>query len=307
MSPWLTAIVSILGLVIALVLLISLRFAYRLTHNPLKCRRQKYTENPELREANVLRGQGLENIAEEIELTAADGTDLRAWYLPAAGDAALLLVHGFKSHRPEMLAIARMFHAHGYSCLIPELRAHGEHPAWLISFGLSEWQDLDAAYAWLTNVKQNTRIGALGNSMGASLVVLYAARNTGIRAVAAHCPYASIRHTLGVSVKKFTGLPYYPFAPIILFFSEWFLGRSLDTVSPHSVIHRISPRPVYIMAAGRDKTVHPEGGRMLYEAAGEPRFFWFEPELAHVAFHQDKPDEFQQRMLPFFDQHVKNA
>ena len=56
------------------------------------------------------------------------------------------------------------------------------------------------------------------------------------------------------------------------------------------------------MQGGRDHLVNPESGRLLYEAAGEPKELWFEPELKHTNFPAERPEEFAQRIVQFFDQ-----
>jgi fermentation-respiration switch protein FrsA (DUF1100 family) len=69
-------------------------------------------------------------------------------------------------------------------------------------------------------------------------------------------------------------------------------------------IGTISPRPVFILMGGQDESVSVASGELLYEAAGEPKEFWFEPDLAHVAFDTELPDEFEARVVGFFETYL---
>lgn len=42
-------------------------------------------------------------------------------------------------------------------------------------------------------------------------------------------------------------------------------------------------------------------GERYYAAAGEPKELWFEPELGHSAFWQAYPEEYERRVVGFFD------
>ena len=59
------------------------------------------------------------------------------------------------------------------------------------------------------------------------------------------------------------------------------------------------------MQGGADKIISPESGKWLYEAAKEPKEFWFEPELGHVELPK-KTEEFEKRVLGFFDRYLLN-
>lgn len=159
---------------------------------------------------------------EDVTVTTADGLRLVAWYIPARNGALIIAQHGYKSNRAEMLNEAEMLYRHGYGVLISSVRAHDASDGEQISFGYREMQDLEAWYQYVltrAEVKPD-RIGILGNSMGGSLVIQYAAENPNIEAVAANSAFSSLNDTVATSVTHFTGLPPFPFAPLILFWGE---------------------------------------------------------------------------------------
>jgi fermentation-respiration switch protein FrsA (DUF1100 family) len=241
-----------------------------------------------------------------VELTTADGLRLAAWYIPSKNGAAIIVQHGYKSDREEMLDEAAMLSRHGYGAILIDLRAHGLSGGDLITFGRLEVRDVDAAYRYLLTRPEvdPERIGALGNSMGAVTLLLYAAQNPDIKTVVSDSAFASLQDEVAAGVERMTGLPAFPFAPLIQFFAEQQAGFSAREVAAVEHIGEISPRPVFILQGGADQTVSPDSGQRLYDAAGEPRELWFDPQLDHVQFSTERAGEYERRVVAFFDKYL---
>lgn len=243
---------------------------------------------------------------EEASATSADGIRLAGWYIPGKNRAVVIAQHGYKNNRGEMLDEAVMFHRHGYGVLVSSVRAHDRSGGERISFGHEEMADLQAWYDYLlrrTDV-DSLRIGALGHSMGGFLVIQYAALNPGIRAVVAVSAFSSLHDTVSRSVQFFTGLPSFPFAPLILFWAEREAGFPSAEIDGTRWIGRISPRPVFLMQGGADDVISPGSGRLLYDAAGEPRELWFEPDIGHVRFFAKMPAAYEKRVVGFLNRYL---
>lgn len=243
---------------------------------------------------------------ESLTLTSADGAEIAAWYMPSQNGAAIIMQHGYKANREEMLDEAAMMIRHGYGVIAVDLRAHGESDGQAISFGMYELQDVDAAYRYLLARPDvdPERIGMLGNSMGASIAILYAAQNPQIKAVVSVSAFASLQDEIATGVRHFTGLPPFPFAPMIQYFAEQETGLRASQIAAIDHIGEISPRPVFILQGGADTAIPVDSGQRLYDAAGEPRELWYAPQTGHVAFARDFPAEYEQRVAAFFDQYL---
>jgi fermentation-respiration switch protein FrsA (DUF1100 family) len=148
------------------------------------------------------------------------------------------------------------------------------------------------------------RIGIFGASMGGSLAIQFAAQNAHIKAVVADSAFSSLRDTVNTSLRFFTGLPPFPFAPMIVFWAEREGGFRASEIDATRWIARISPRPIFLMQGGADVVISPSSGQRLFDAAGEPKELWFEPDLGHTEFLAKRPQEFERRLVGFYDKYL---
>lgn len=245
-------------------------------------------------------------IYEDVEVFSADGTKLVGWFVPSQNGAVILMQHGYKSDREELLNEAGMMYRHGYGILLTTVRAHDHSEGELITFGMYEVDDMEAWYQYLLTRQDidPERIGILGNSYGGMLAIQYAARNPNIKAVVADSAFSSLNDTVETSVTYFTDLPAFPFAPLIVFWAERETGFKTEDIDATQWIKQISPRPVFLMQGGADVVISAESGQRLYDAAGEPKELWFDPALGHVGFDKDRAAEFEERVSEFFDKYL---
>jgi hypothetical protein len=122
--------------------------------------------------------------------------------------------------------------------------------------------------------------------------------------VVANSAFSSMQNTVSTSVYHFTGLPEFPFVPLIIFWVERESGIKMESIDATKWIAQISPRPVFLMQGGADTVISANSGQLLYDAAGEPKELWFEPSLGHVEFDTKMADEFEKRITAFYDQYL---
>ena len=254
-------------------------------------------------------------VYEDVSVTTRDGQRLHGWFIPAAGSgpqssadvATVMIAHGYKDDRSSVLGVAAILHRHGFRVLVTSFRGHDTNDGETISFGLRERADLAAFYEYLAGRADvdRSRIGLFGVSMGGTIAIGHTAENPGIRALVSDCAFSSVSDTVATSIKFFTGLPAFPFAPAIVFWTERTIGARMADIDAKEWIRRIAPRPVLLMQGGADRVVSADSGAKLFEAAGEPKELWFEPDVGHAEFLKSKPNDSEARLTTFFDRHLR--
>jgi len=270
--------------------------AYKLIHAPLDDTRELPDETPA--DYNLP--------FQDVTITTTDGLKLVAWFVPSENGAVIIMQHGYKSTRRELLNEAEMMHRHGYGALITSIRAHDYSEGELISFGMYEVNDMEAWYQYLLTRDDidPEKIGILGNSYGGMLSIQFAAQNKNIKAVVANSAFSSLNDTVSTSVTYFTDLPAFPFAPLIVFWAERETGFKTEDIDTTQWIAKISPRPVFLTQGGADVVISAGSGQRLYDAAQEPKELWFDPELGHVEFDKERAEEYEKRVAEFFDTYL---
>lgn len=243
---------------------------------------------------------------QDVTVTNPDGQKLVGWSIPSQNGAVIIMQHGYKSTRSELLNEAEMMYRHGYGVLLTSIRAHDYSEGELITFGMHEIDDMESWYQYLLLRSDigPSKIGIIGNSYGGMLAIQFAAQNENIKAVVANCAFSSLNDTVSTSVTHFTGLPNFPFVPLITFWAENETGFKKEDIDATKWIADISPRPVFLMQGGADTVISADSGQLLYDAAGEPKELWFDPALGHVEFDSKRAEEYEVRVVAFFDQYL---
>jgi pimeloyl-ACP methyl ester carboxylesterase len=194
--------------------------------------------------------------------------------LPPPGQVigTLVLVHGRKGRKEDYLLIGERLCAAGFRCLLPDMPAHGEHPAEFITFGLKE-AGLPASL--LADATQRFQLppqpaGLLGMSMGGAVSMHAAALpNRPWKALVIISSFDRLetaiqknvsdrvgtllgslwRHAAGRSYEWKTGLP---------------LNRILSDL-PAAIL----TLPTLITHGTADRVIPLESGRRLYDALPE--------------------------------------
>ena len=245
----------------------------------------------------------------DVHVTTSDGLRLAGWWTPSKNGAAVIVQHGYKTNRStQLLEIAATLARGGYGVLLSSLRAHDLNDGRVISFGLEEMKDLSAWLAFIQTLEgvDPSRIGIFGNSLGGSLAIQLAAQTQSIKAIVTHSAVASVRSTVATSIAYFTGLPPFPFTPMILFWVEQDWAMEPHLLDFTMWIAALDSQPILLMQGGADVVVAPESGQLLYDAAREPKELWFEPDLGHVDFQRERSQEFSDRVVGFFNRHLLN-
>ena len=147
-------------------------------------------------------------------------------------------------------------------------------------------------------------IFALGESMGAGIVLQSAAADPRIEAVVAEASFANLRE----AAYDYAGLRNYPwlgktlFAPgtwTLLYRDEKLAGFPAAEVSP---VKAVASRafPVLLICDEKDVALPCRHSEMIFAAARGPKQLWVVPGAFHTAAYGLAPEEFRRRVLAFF-------
>jgi pimeloyl-ACP methyl ester carboxylesterase len=247
---------------------------------------------------------------EEVRFPSADGLEIVAWYVPPdpAGDGtSIIYVHGLGGNRSGLLSQAALLASHGHGALLLDLRNHGDSAGDVTTLGFVEVEDVRGAVSYLQTrpeVNQD-RIVLIGHSMGGATVLRAAARIPEVAAVIAESAFASVEDNVSQGVRLLTGLPPFPFAPLIVFFGQQEAKVSIDAVRPIDDVAGIAPRPVMFIHGEQDGVILVENSQRMYQAAAEPKELYLISNAGHYPLYEVEPAEFERRVVAFLDTHLR--
>jgi dipeptidyl aminopeptidase/acylaminoacyl peptidase len=243
---------------------------------------------------------------QDVSFSSTDGINLRGWYVPPDNGAVVILVHGLGGNRGQLLDDAGILVERGYGVMLFDLRNSGESGGEITTLGLLEANDVQGAVDFVLAQPgvDTDRIGLLGHSMGGATVILAAAQDQRVRAVVAQSAYTGIEDNVEDTLRQLTGLPPFPFAPLVIFFGEREAGFDITEVQPIDEIAAISPRAVMIVHGEEDELIPVANAYELYEAAGVPRGIYVIPGGRHYGLPQSEPEEYIERVVGFLDKYL---
>ena len=266
---------------------------------------------------------------EDFDVRATDGTLLRGWKLrPKNPNGSwVLLFHGVADNRIGVVSQSEFLLRAGYSIVMMDARSHGASGGPIATYGWLERTDtraiIDALLAFeidryvsvqmsdplhLPGFKPSApasfHIFALGESMGAGIVLQSAAADPRIEAVVAEASFANMRE----ASYDYAGLRKYPWlgktllAPFgwtLLYRGEKLAGFPVAEVSP---VKAAASRafPVLLICDEKDEALPCRHSEMIYAAARGPKQLWIVPGAFHTAAYGFFPEEFRRRVLSFF-------
>jgi len=221
---------------------------------------------------------------------------------------ALVFLHGRGGNKGDNLDIAPLITGAGYAGISIDCQYHGErNPRGKNIYSEYAYSDRDAMLQTVIDGRRAVdflksreevdpeRIGLLGGSMGGILGTLLAAVERRIRAsvllVAGgnwEILASKSQHPDGKNLRKKSVDPKR-------------LARVMAPVDPINLVDLISPRPVLFQLGLKDDVVPAETGRLLVEAAGEPKEVdWYD------SGHGLPMERVVPRVLSWLEENLKN-
>ena len=242
--------------------------------------------------------------AEPVVISRPGASSISGWFVAGESkQAGILLLHGIRSDRREMIERARFLRDAGYSVLLIDLQAHGETPGKHITFGYLEARDAHDALKYLRARIPGRAIGVIGVSLGGAAAVL-GDGPVEADAVVLEAVYSSFERAVENRIAIRLGEVGRLLAPLLFWQVGPRLNVPLESLSPASAISRLMA-PVMIIASTADQHTLSYESLELYSQASEPKTLWMVEGARHQDLHQYASQDYERRVLEFFSEHLQ--
>ncbi len=241
---------------------------------------------------------------ENASFTTRDGETISSWLVPADSSApAIVLLHGYRGTRWQMIHRAKLFRSLGFAVLLYDARACGESTGDATTFGYRERADLIAAFEFMRK-RGHERIACLGISQGGA-TILYAGEELGdVRCVVCESVYDDMRNAVDRRARRYTRMPGWLTCSLLVPFAESRLELSIDDFRPVDQISKLRC-PLLLLSGDQDNRVLPIDAERLFQTAREPKELW----MIAGAGHEDmfRFPGYEERVTKFVQRHIGQA
>jgi pimeloyl-ACP methyl ester carboxylesterase len=248
--------------------------------------------------------------AQEVSFRAADGYALAGVLADPVDRAPILIVqHGKRRNRDDVLPWARAFARAGYGVLSFDWRGHGRSDGSLILHGAQESKDVAAALAMLASRPEtkDRPVGIVAFSMGAASVAMSGpVLDDRVKAVVLDSPYGD----LGRMVRdRLDPLGPFGLGPRLAIKASALplFGMAPSEIRPEWRLKAFAPRPVFVTHGAHDTIVPTSEGRALRDAYPGPVTYWETQERGHCSSRVLITQEWMRRVAGFLAEHLEGA
>jgi len=235
--------------------------------------------------------------AEDVWITAVDGSKMHAWFLPAQGTAkgAVLHLHGNAANVGNHLPLVAWLPPRGFDVLTLDYRGFGRSQGTPSLDGVVD--DAAAALIYLRGLAgvDPKRLIVVGQSLGGATALRLLARDSrGVRLAVIDSAFASYRKIAREAASTAGILA--PLAPLVM---RALPGPEKDPITALRAVHV----PLIFVHGTRDAVIAHDHSVQLHAAANEPKQLWTVDDAEHVAVFGD-PGPWRDRLAAALEDSV---
>ena len=244
----------------------------------------------------------------DFNITVEDTIKLRGWLIfsdSVAAKGTIFLLHGIASCKATMLNTAKLLASFGFNSVIYDSRANGESGGINCTFGFYEQKDL-SAYIDSTQSRypNSAPYGALGNSLGASVLIQTMAKDKRIVCGIAESPFANLRDIIRDYFSRMFYLRINWIPDKALEYSEKIANFSVDSVAPSKSAKNII-QPIMIVHGLRDEHISYKYGKEVFDNIKSNEKVWYPIEAGeHNNLSQVGGGKLNEAIITFFNKHL---
>ena len=239
-----------------------------------------------------------------VSFASKSGSTLKGWLLEAKqGKGGVLLLHGVRSSRLQMLNRARFLQKEGYDVLLFDFQAHGESEGEQITFGHLESLDVERAYDYLEDRLCNQTIAVIGVSLGGASALLSSVK-TRAKVMILESVYPSIEQAIDDRMRIYLGAVGHYFSPLLTLQLKPRLGIGVDDLRPVDAVRNVTGATLFIVG---EKDLHTplKESKAMFKKAHEPKVLWVVKGAKHVDFDALLGKEYEEKILSFLEEHME--
>jgi alpha-beta hydrolase superfamily lysophospholipase len=241
---------------------------------------------------------------ESVSFSSNSGATIQGWLLGSETNrAVVILQHGVRGSRAELVGRARFLSEAGYAVLMFDFQAHGESTGSHITFGYLESRDSQAAVEFAKSRFPGKPIAVIGLSLGGAAAAL-AKPPLEVQALVFEMMYPTVVEATKDRIAMRLGPAGRLLSPLLTAQLKWRIGCSTDDLQPIVSVAGITVPKLFIAGTGDRHTTLAESKRIFTNAAEPKEFVSFEG-----AQHQDlltfAPERYKKTILDFLETHLK--
>lgn len=241
---------------------------------------------------------------EEVSFPSASGTTIRGWFvLSATNRGVVILQHGVRGCRSDMIDRARFLSAAGYAVLLFDFQSHGESAGRQITFGHLESRDSQAAVAFAKQRCPGQPIGVVGVSLGGAAAAL-AQPALDIQALVLELTYPDIITATKDRLEWTMCRPARLLSPLLTSQIPMRLGVRLDELRPIDHVAEIKTPKLFLNGTRDPRTKFSEAQEMFNHAV-VPKIFFPVEGAGHEDLHHFLGDRYEKLILDFLEKNLK--
>ncbi len=240
---------------------------------------------------------------EDVRFLTADGVRLAGWWIPASNATGTIIIgHGYPFDKGNVLPAYRFLHPR-FNLLFYDHRSFGKSGGHFTTAGAREARDVEAAKTYVqTRLGGVHPIGFLGFSLSAAAMLQ--SDLTGVRALVADSSYANLADLMQSSFPFLPG----PLARFVVGIerglARLFFGFDPARVRPDLAAARLAV-PTLLIHGAKDTQIPTAHSRAIFSHAPKDLVtLWIVEGADHGAAHHARPEEYEERVMAFFSEHL---
>jgi uncharacterized protein len=241
---------------------------------------------------------------ETVQLRTADDVTLAAWYARPANGAVIILLHGAGGSREGLRPYGEMLRRHGYGVLAVDLRGHGQSEGKTNRLGWQGTADVGAAVQFLQSRAEVQKIGGLGLSMGAEVLLGAASTYPALAVIVADGATRRCTAELLALPEKRSLVE--SFVPRVMYGTVQVLSQT-EPPKPllDSMVEASSTR--FMLIAAGTVSLEMKFNQYFADTLDQRADLWIVPGAAHTGAFGLDLNAYEKRVMAFFDQALQAA